>query len=160
MRRSIIVLTLVMGLVMAPTTAFADPDGGQRLRGMAGRTFEVHVTGTVEGNPVSFSNCYTFNADGSWDDPLFPAPGAAVPGVWWQHSVGARTSYTAMAGVPIGPVWTLVIVQQGEVTPAHGSGTLQLEAHNDLFVEIDGEEDVFPLGELTSIGYENPDCTL
>lgn len=53
-----------------------------------------------------------------------------------------------------------MIVQEGEVTPAHGSGVLQLEAHNDLFAEVEGEDDVFPLGELTSIGFEDPACTL
>ena len=62
------VISLVISLTMF-ATASADPDGNSL-----------------------FPNCYTFYADGTWDDPGFPELGA-----WSQDSNGASTSYAAGA---------------------------------------------------------------
>ena len=117
----------------------ATPSESQRLRGMEGRTFAVTVTGLGE----DFQNCYEFRADGTWIDPMVP------PGEWSQGRAGASTTYEASTTVPIaeGVEWQLV--QQGTVSPAGGKGVLQLHATT-----------TFGLFTLTSVGYEDPDCTL
>jgi hypothetical protein len=97
------------------SVASAAPADSQRLRGMGDRSFAVAVS-LEDGTPIT-TNCYTFEADGTWIDPLAPT------GSWEQHRVGARTSYTASAPTPLGD-----IVQHGTVTPQHGDGVLQLKA--------------------------------
>lgn len=99
------------------------PSESQRLRGLGGRTFAVHVQQLSPPSP-DFDNCYSFLADGTFDDPLFPALGT-----WTQHSIGAATTYTANAQIP-----GVTLVQDGEVTPAQGRGILQLEAYTTVVV--------------------------
>jgi len=126
-------------------TLDAAPEGSQRLRGLGDRVFAVHVV-ELTGNlgPWEFDNCYFFEGDGTWIDPGFPAPGS-----WGQHSTGARTSYSASAEVPeLG----YRLDQQGDVTPAHGKGTLQIEAISTFFVE--GEKFL----EFLSVGEEVDTC--
>ena len=112
-------------------SAAAVPDESQRLRGMAGRVFQVTVEVTKDdfgvfemffGAPVgtTFPNCYIFAIDANemgnnWFETAFP-----TEGVWNQGSTGARTSYgvTNLDGFE----------QLGQVTPAGGKGVLQLEA--------------------------------
>ena len=152
--RILLVALLACGLVAtSAVVASAEPDQSQRLRGLGGRDFAVHVTGTLEGAPAAFGNCYTFAAGGTWIDPLFPAPGS-----WGQHSVGVATAYTGTASASLAPGITLYIVQEGEITPAGGSGVLQLVAHNVVFVTVAGMGDI-PIGELTSVGYETGSCS-
>jgi hypothetical protein len=95
-----------------------------------------------------FPNCYFFEADGTWVDPAFPRPENPVPGTWIQHSVGAKTDYTAFAEVGI------LLWQEGTVTPAQGRGVLQLEAHTAVFF---GD---FALAEFVSVGSEVDECPL
>ncbi len=137
-------------------SAFADPDDSQRLRGLGGRVFLVEVHDLI--NNLFFDNCYTFFADGAWDDPAFP-----VMGDWNQDSVGAKTSYTAEAlaeDFDIGIIVDLLLEQVGRVTPAHGSGNLQLTAFSQaIFVEFMGGEDLV-VGEFVSVGYEVEECPL
>lgn len=114
-------------------SAGGGPTESQRLRGLGGRVFAVSVEEVSPPGP-GFDNCYTFLANGTFVDPLFPAP-PGVPGTWTQHSVGAATTYTATAEFQIpggGPLVTLV--QEGTVTPAPGRGILQLEANTTVFV--------------------------
>ena len=150
-----------MVLLGLTSSAVADPEDSQRLRGLGGRSFAVEVTDLMiplgPGNP--FTNCYTFNPDGSWDDPLF-LPGAPVPGTWNQDSTGAATSYTATAIAPIGGGLAVLLTQVGTVTPANGAGTLQLDAFNtvDIVLENDPEIVVFPLTTLTSVGAQDDTC--
>jgi hypothetical protein len=114
----------VIGLV---ETVGADPDGSQRLRGMADRTFFVNVENLGTGEMGT--NCYAFPADGSWADGV-------LVGGWVQHSNGAKTAYSADGSADnwMGSGFTLLIKQEGVVTPAHGSGILQLRAFSDIFV--------------------------
>ena len=147
----------IMGLLGLTTSAAADPKESQNLRGLGGRSFAVEVTDLIEppgpGNP--FANCYTFNPDGSWDDPLFP-----VPGTWSQDSTGAATSYTATAILPVGGGVAVLLTQVGTVTPANGGGTLQLDAFNtvDLVLESDPEVVIQGITTLTSVGAQDDSC--
>ena len=78
-------LLVILGVVGIVETAWADPKGSQRLRGLGDRTFAVEVTNLApecfdeisENDPedCNFTNCYEFLADGEWRDPLFSNPG-------------------------------------------------------------------------------------
>ncbi len=143
----------VLGLV---ETLQAAPDGSQRLRGMEGRAFLVEAFIQDENgeytipNPPGGSYCYIFNSGGEWIDERFALGGPPVPGMWEQHSVGAKTTYSASADAvfDIGFPLPVLIVQEGVVTPARGRGVLQLEALTDIFVF--GEYS----STLLTIGYE------
>ncbi len=154
-------LTALIGLIVSVgivASAVAKPDGSQRLRGLGGRTFDVQVTNlTGMGEPLgTFANCYTFNEDGSWIDPLFP-----VPGTWIQDSTGAKTSYSASALFDIGGGLAVLIEQQGTVTPAQGKGTLQLEAfsHVSIILIADGSL-LMQLDSFFSVGHQDNECSL
>ena len=146
-----------MGLFSFAASAVADPEDSQKLRGLGGRSFAVEVTDLMQipGPNNPFQNCYTFNADGSWDDPLFP-----VPGVWNQDSTGAATSYTATAILPIGGGAAVLLTQVGTVTPANGRGTLQLDAFNtvDIVLESDPEAVLQAITTLISVGAQDDTC--
>ena len=136
-------------------SVWAAPDGSQRLRGLGGRVFlvEVEVLAAEDGfglPPVgfTFANCYFFEADGSWIDQAFSDPASPVPGTWVQHSTGAKTTYSAFSDVGI------LLWQDGTVTPAQGSGVLQLEAYSTVFF---GD---FPLAKFRSVGEEVNECPL
>ena len=149
------VLTVVVGTIVSfgiAGSAGADPDGSQRLRGLGGRVFAVNVY-DVFGDEY-FDNCYTFYADGTWDDPLFPELG-----IWNQDSNGAKTSYTGTAfaedldiGAPF--LVNILLEQQGMVTPARGRGNLQLWAFSEAFSEELGGL----IGQFESVGYEVEEC--
>jgi len=112
--------------------------------------FAVHVN-ELTGNfgPWEFDNCYIFVADGTWLDPLFLDPDFIVPGTWQQDSVGAKTSYGALAEFPdLG----YRLEQEGIVTPARGSGTLQIEAYSIFY------EEGVALLEFLAIGNEVDEC--
>jgi len=137
-------------LIGAMESLQAKPDGSQRLRGLGDRVFAVHVN-ELTGNlgPWEFDNCYIFEADGTFLDPLFLDPSFIVPGTWEQHSNGAKTTYSATAEfAELG----YLLEQQGMVTPAHGSGTLQIEAYSAFF-----EEGQLFL-EFLAIGNEVDEC--
>lgn len=121
--------------VAAGGTAGATPDGSQLLRGLGDRSFavEVTVTESVDGGfgyeeGTVFENCYSFGADGTFVDPLFPSAGS-----WEQHSNGAKTSYTAFASVDVG--FTVDFEQHGTVRPVPSS-TLRLEADTHVTSSI------------------------
>ena len=155
-----ICLVFSFGMIGA---AMAVPDGSQRLRGLGGRVFQVDVNNLTTGD--MFPNCYGFNSDGSWDDPLF-LPGNPVPGTWVQHSNGARTTYTAEAEaelvIPGFGTLLIELVQEGSVTPARGKGTLQLYAETTVYISLLTPDGPFLLGieEIISIGEQNNDCSI
>lgn len=140
-------VTCILGMM---GTLNAAPEGSQRLRGLGDRVFAVHVvelTGNI--GPLEFDNCYFFLANGTWIDPGFLAPDFIVPGTWGQYSTGAKTSYGASAEfADLG----YRLEQEGNVTPARGKGTLQLEAVSTFFVEG------APFLEFLSIGEEVEAC--
>ena len=141
----VITVICVLGIV---DRVAAEPDESQRLRGMGGRVFAVQVTDLSDGS--TFPNCYYFNSDGTWDDPLFPEIGT-----WVQHSTGASTPYTAEAVGDFGII--IQLLQQGTVTPAGGSGVLQLEALSQAIV-VGGDLDGVVLAEFLSVGSEVDEC--
>ena len=158
---TIIALIATFGVIGVVETVGAAPDGSQHLRGLGGRVFLVEVHDLFE--DVFFDNCYSFNADGIWNDPLFPALGS-----WNQDSNGAKTSYTGEAlaeAINLGSeempfIVDLLIEQVGKVTPAKGKGTLQLTAFSQVFfVEFDGGGDLL-VGEFVSVGNEVDECPL
>lgn len=121
--------------------AMAQPDGPQRLRGMEGRSFAVEVIG-LDSTPIQ--NCYTFDEDGVWIDDAVP-----IPGSWSQNGVGATTSYSA---VLLGGA----ISQHGTVTPAKGSGVLQLSATTNIAAGVLGPN--APALTVHSVGSEVEAC--
>jgi len=148
-----IIITLIAAIGFVETVG-ATPDGSQRLRGLGGRVFLVEVevvASNLEELPVGtmFPNCYFFEADGTWVDPAFPNTETPVPGTWTQHSNGAKTTYTAIAEVGI------VLWQEGMITPAQGTGVLQLEAYSSVLFGPD-----YSLADFVSVGSEVDECPL
>lgn len=152
----VIVTSLLLatsGLVGLAEKAGATPKESQRLRGLGGRTFAVHVTNLGTGE--EFANCYVFEEDGTWIDPPFP-----VPGTWVQHKNGASTTYTAEAYFEFLPVVSVLLIQEGKVTPAGGKGVLQLEATTRVtgfFVDEQGQE-VEIDDTFLSVGMQDNTC--
>ncbi len=128
--------------------AMAQPDGPQRLRGMEGRSFAVEVTGLA---PTPIQNCYTFEEDGVWIDDAVRVPGTdiRIPGSWSQNGVGATTSYSAV-------LLDGAISQHGTVTPAKGSGVLQLSATTNIAAGVLGPN--APALTVHSVGSEVEAC--
>ena len=140
------VLALAAGVTGASVWADSDP-------GLAGKVFAIEAevlfspsfpAGTV------LNNCYTFNEDGTWDDPYFPDPYAPLPGVWVQHTDGPRISYTAVIADWAPDLW---LVQNGSVKSGRGASAQRLQAHSMVFV--DGET---LIAELVSYGREVEEC--
>ena len=128
----------------------ASPSESQRLRGLEGRTFAVHTEVIdVPNIPPVFDNCYTFGADGTFINPLFPDfdTTEVVPGTLSQQSTGARTTF--VAEVPLGPV---LLRTEGTVTPAQGGGVLQITAVSEVFVAGSS------IGTTVEAGAESTDC--
>ena len=116
--------TLIIGLVVSFGIAQADS---------ADRFFQIQVKLIAGGQSPFFDppgppgpNCYSFMEDGTWVDPLFPNPA----GIWAPaDSNGVVTRYTAMAdfgGIP-DVIPPLVLVQEGQITPATGNGQVRLQ---------------------------------
>ena len=113
--------------------------GAEQLSGLAGRVFAVEAEVVFSRNPAMpvglvFDNCYFFNEDGSWDDPLFPDPAAPIQGVWVQHTELPKAVYTATID-DAAP--GLLLIQNGTVNPTRGKGNQRLAAYTTAFV--DGE---------------------
>ena len=142
-----------IGIFGSVGPVMATPDESQRLRGLEGRVFEVEVQNLTTGEPP-FQNCYFFREDGVWIDPPFPAEGTFV-----QHSNGASTTYTSEAFFEIPGIISLVLVQDGVVTPALGGGVLQFEATSwvtGFLLTPEGPLDIE--WEFLSVGFQNDDC--
>ena len=154
-----VLFTAVTGVIISfgiAGSASADPDGSQRNRGLGDRVFSVDVETIFAVFPIApfFPNCYAFNADGSWEEP-------GNVGDWIQHSNGAKTSYTATAPITEAP--GLILIQDGNVTPAKGKGVLQIEAYTSIYVALEGGGPDLEIGALAvflSIGAEVDECTL
>ena len=156
----LIVLIVTFGVVGLVKNVAATPDGSQRLRGLGERTFAVEVTDLTDGR--TFNNCYTFNEDGSWIDPMFLDPDFILPGTWEQDSTGAKTSYTATAWAVLEDEGIgILLTQVGTVTPAKGGGILQLDADNTVDItDPDDPTVIFVTFYLKSVGYQDDECSL
>ena len=101
----------------------------------------------------TFKNCYYFNEDGTWDDPLFPSPLFPVPGVWVQHTELPKIIYTAT--VPI-PDAGFLLIQNGTVNPSRGKAKQRLTAYTAVFAAGIAGNGVF--SEIESRGRAVEDC--
>lgn len=132
---SLIAFGSVLGFV---ETAGAEPTESQRLRGLGARVFLVIVQ-QVAGfpfEPEPYQNCYVFEPDGVWyESAPSPNSGGQTEGIWTQDSIGASTSYGLVDALGNG---FLPVEQDGHVTPARGSGVLQLVANTTVDVSVFG----------------------
>ena len=139
-------LATLLGLGTAGVAA-TPPQAGE-LSGLAGRVFAVSAEIVFSLDPSSpvglvFDNCYIFNEDGTWEDPLFPAPEATIPGTWVQHTERPMVEYTATI-VDLAP--ELLLTQNGTVHPARGSGQQHITAYTTVFFYGDVIIDVVSRG--------------
>jgi hypothetical protein len=153
-------------------TAEASSSRSHSSYSLAGRSFQIHGTyvswdEAIGGpTPDDFENCYTFVDDdvNTWLDPLFPAPGFAVPGTWVQHTGGFVTNYTAFAEVTdgIAPGIDLSLIQNGTVTPTFRRGKQRLNAYSTVYFGPLPPESGLPrtvvLGVVLSRGYSVDSC--
>lgn len=151
---SIVIGTL---LIACQASAMANPneERGGLLDSLAGRAFAVEAEIAYTADPAAsgfevgdtFDNCYIFENDNVWIDPLFPAPGAAVLGGWVQHTEGPNLRYTAtivdtvLSGMPL-------LTQTGIVTPSRGSSRNRFVAYTTVWA---GDQ---PFVEVVSRGKE------
>jgi hypothetical protein len=167
-KKSIFRLNLGILLFVYHGYVIADPvmyrDG--LLDSLTERAFAVKAEVVFSADPGAsglavgdtFDNCYIFEADNVWIDPLFPAPGVPVLGGWVQHSEGPSLQYTAsitstvLSGVPS-------LTQNGIVSPSRGQSKNRLVAYTTVWVEDQPFIEVVSLGEevpIEDIGTECP----
>lgn len=135
---------------------------------LAGKVFAVTAEVTFSLDPdfpagTTFNNCYTFNEDGSWDDPLFPDPAAPIPGVWAQYTERPKIRYTATVSA-LAP--GVLLIQNGTVKPGHhddgdsdsdsdsdsdGKKPSKLTAYTSVFVNDFRVIDVLSKGKAVDI---------
>ncbi len=152
----IITLIATLGVSGLVETVGAKPGKDKGPRGLEDRTFFANVYSTVKGPEVIlFNTCYTFHADGTWDDAYLE-----VAGRWIQDpkgtkgpTKGKRTSYTIAEGASGQGID--LYEQSGRMTPA--GGYLQLWAESTVYF-TDGSRmpDVLTSpADLVSIGWED-----
>lgn len=157
--KSIFTIATGILLIAYQVDATADPnkDRGGLLDSLAGRAFAVEAEIVYTADPIAsgfevgdtFNNCYIFENDNVWIDPLFPGPGAAVLGGWVQHTEGPSLRYTAtivdtvLSGMPL-------LTQTGIVTPSRGNSRNRFIAYTTVWA---GDQ---PFVEVVSRGEEVP----
>ncbi len=156
---SILKITIGILLIACQVDAMANPimDRNGLLDSLSGRAFAVEAEIVYTADPVAsgfevgdtFDNCYIFEDDNVWIDPLFPGPGAAVLGGWVQHTEGPSLRYTAtivdtvLSGLPL-------LTQTGIVSPSRGQSRNRLIAYTTVWA---GDH---PFVEVVSRGKEVP----
>lgn len=134
----------------------AGPGNSDQLN-LGGRTFAIQGEylailpgfGLEVGD--TFDNCYTFEEDGTWIDPLF-LDGLVIPGIWEQYPAPkSRTDYRAIADGT--GIVGLLLIQQGTVAP--GRGDKQLEALTTIIIPVAGN---LVFATVRSIGTEVDVC--
>jgi hypothetical protein len=149
----------LLSVLLISASAAADPGAGE-FEGLAGLTFDVTAEVTYSDDPALpagtvFENCYFFNEDGVWFDPLYPDFGVAIPGYWVQHSMLPKITYTATVSETAaagGPFAGLMLTQNGVVTPGPDNGNKKLLAYTTVY--FGG----WPIVEVVSIGRAVDDC--
>ena len=134
---------LILATLAMSDRGMADPGAGGEFKGLAGRIFAVEAKVVYSDDPLLptgtvFNNCYYFNADGSWFDPLYPDIGMAVPGYWVQHADLPKIMYTATvseSAVGDGVFAGLLLTQTGVVTQSQGEGRQKLLAYTNVYFE-------------------------
>jgi len=134
---------LIFAALTLSNSGIADPGAGGAFDGLAGRIFAVEAKVVYSDDPLLpagtvFNNCYYFNADGSWFDPLYPDIGVAVPGYWVQHADLPKIMYTATvseSAVADGDFDGLLLTQTGVVAQSQGEGRQKLLAYTNVYFE-------------------------
>ena len=126
---------------------------------LSGQSFQVNVTNLEDGQ--SFSNCYTFEEDGTWVDPQFLGPGLVFLGTWVEHSGGTTPRYTAFAKSPEIPEFQLPplrLIQNGWLyADFFQRDRTRLTAYSTVVAEIDGIGDIV-VGNFLSRGLSVDEC--
>lgn len=145
----------ILNLLLA-SPAWADSANGPSFGGLSGAIFavEAEVVGSLDpGFPAGliFDNCYFFNEDGSWYDPLFPYPNSGILGVWVQHADLPRIEYTAtVADASHAPV---ILIQNGTVIPGPAVGKQGILAYTTAVVA-----GAVAAVEVVSVGHRVETC--
>ena len=130
-----------------------------RFSNLSGQSFQVTVMNLEDGQ--SFSNCYTFEEDGTWIDPQFLGPGLVFPGTWVEHGGSRVTRYTSFAKSPAIPDFQLPplrLIQNGWLyTDFFQRNRQRLTAYSTAIAEIDGFGDVV-VGSFLSRGLSVDEC--
>lgn len=126
---------------------------------LSGRSFQVNVKNLDDG--TSSSNCYTFEEDGTWVDPLFLGPPPYLfLGTWVQHTGWPFTRYTAFAKSPAIPEFDdlppLRLIQNGTVRPGWRKGSLRLRAYSTAMLDLPGVDVV--IANFLSTGHSVDSC--
>jgi len=137
-------LFIVLALAIAAIAVAVGPAGAAE----DGRTFQIELF-LEDGRTKIADNCYTFNQDGSWGDPLFlNSDGTTVDSLAWTGDRrGSQMRYVSTGVNDVGTT----LVQSGRIAPTAGMDVLQL-----LATTVVG----FPDGtsiDLVSAGYEIAD---
>ena len=153
--RRIIYLPIIIGMIVFGSAATAKAD-------LADRFFQIQVKNiSPPQNPQDDPslapmppgpNCYSFLADGTWIDPLFPNP----LGTYVEDANGVITHYTANSTFVLNPFVVFELEQIGQVTPSFGKGQVRLTAFSNFKVLVLGEV-VFE-ADFVSTGYEVDAC--
>lgn len=136
--------------------ALADSEGNRPFGGLSGAIFAVKAEVVASLDPsfpegLIFDNCYFFNEDGSWHDPLFPAPNSGVLGVWVQHDDLPRIEYTAtVADASHAPV---ILIQNGTVKPEPAVARQKILAYTTVVVA-----GALVAVEVVSVGHRVETC--
>jgi hypothetical protein len=139
--------------------AAADLGAGD-FEGLANRVFAVEAWVVYSVDPTLpegtvFENCYSFNADGTWFDPLYPDLGSAVPGVWVQYAESPKILYSATvseSAVSGGPYAGLLLTQNGIVNTTEDNGRQKLLAYTTVYFEG------FPIIDVVANGRSVASC--
>jgi len=164
--KNVVSFTALIGMIacvgiVSSTSAQVGYDSsnlGGRIFAITGEYRFVADIGLPFAEGDTFQNCYTFDEDeapgnaldsGSWSDPLFPAPGAAVPGVWVQHAKTPSILYTATSEDGAG----LTLTQNGTVRPVFAEKNVRLTAYSTVALVGLGV-----IVEVLSKGYQVEEC--
>jgi hypothetical protein len=126
----------ILNLLLA-SPAWADAKNDEPFGGLSGAIFAVEAEVVASLDPgfpegLVFDNCYFFNEDGSWYDPLFPYPNSDIVGIWVQHADLPHIEYTAtVADASHAPV---ILIQNGTVVAGPGVGKQKILAYTTAVV--------------------------
>jgi len=172
--KRIAIMTVILTLLTTFTVGNVDADSNKSKhhKGLGGLSFMVTVT-DLYGNDAPKENCYTFNKDGTWIDPLF-LEGNVVPGTYVEKIKQNKTTYTVTGLASIGPgddgvEVGILLTQVGTVKPGHrhgyghghGKKILKLEAESTVDVVVYDDPSNIIAGSvawLKSEGYQVKSC--
>lgn len=144
---------VALGTAVAAVVAVAAPvdAGREETADLGDRSFAVEVTVLQSADPglpagTTLPNCYTFAADGTWTDPIFPSPGAPVDGTWEGRAAGRVIGYRAEVDAGV-----VTLQQHGLVLSSRVHPT-RLVARTTVAVEGD------PVLRVRSVGTEVDSC--